>query len=63
MSTPWPGKRQRASTQLDGGYQYIKLARMAYYVNKEAYLQALQSHIEELQSPQPGTTSAAVASA
>ncbi|PKM29896.1 MAG: monooxygenase [Gammaproteobacteria bacterium HGW-Gammaproteobacteria-11] len=56
-------KRQRASTQLDGGYRYIKLARMAYYVNKEAYLQALQSHIEELQSTQPGTTSAAVASA
>ena len=52
-------KRQQASTNLDGGYDYIKLARMAYYVNKDAYLDALHQHITELEAgleqaaPQP----------
>lgn len=52
-------KRQKATTNLDGGYDYIKLARMAYYVNKDAYLQALNQHIAELEAsleqvtPQP----------
>ena len=52
-------KRQQATTNLDGGYDYIKLARMAYYVNKDAYLDALHQHITELEggleqaSPQP----------
>ncbi|UJJ33073.1 flavin-containing monooxygenase [Halopseudomonas maritima] len=43
-------KRQQASSNLDGGYDYIKLARMAYYVNKDAYLQALHQHIAELEA-------------
>ncbi|WP_265087660.1 hypothetical protein [Psychrobacter sp. N25K4-3-2] len=34
---------------LDGGYDYIKLARMAYYVNKEEYLATLAEHIAKLQ--------------
>ncbi|HEC52869.1 hypothetical protein LCGC14_0091310 [marine sediment metagenome] len=52
-------KRQKATTNLDGGYNYIKLARMAYYVNKDAYLKALHQHIGELEAglqqsaPQP----------
>lgn len=52
-------KRQKATTNLDGGYDYIKLARMAYYVNKDAYLDALHQHITELEAgleqaaPQP----------
>lgn len=52
-------KRQKATTNLDGGYDYIKLARMAYYVNKDAYLEALHQHIAELEAgleqvaPQP----------
>lgn len=52
-------KRQQATTNLDGGYDYIKLARMAYYVNKDAYLEALHQHIAELEAgleqaaPQP----------
>tara|TARA_R110000764_G_scaffold29470_1_gene68998 strand:+ start:20672 stop:22000 length:1329 start_codon:yes stop_codon:yes gene_type:complete len=43
-------KRQKAATNLDGGYNYIKLARMAYYVNKDAYLKALHQHIGELEA-------------
>jgi cation diffusion facilitator CzcD-associated flavoprotein CzcO len=52
-------KRARAGVTLDGGYDYIKLARMAYYVNKDEYLKTLAEHISELQSglsveqPQP----------
>jgi len=44
-------KQERAGVNLDGGYEYIKLARMAYYVNKHAYLQALKTHIDELEAP------------
>ncbi|HCN18002.1 MULTISPECIES: flavin-containing monooxygenase [Psychrobacter] len=46
-------KRQRAGTNLDGGYNYIKLARMAYYVNKDEYLDTLSKHIAELKIEQP----------
>ena len=41
-------KRERACVTLNGGYRYIKLARMAYYVNKEVYLETLKQHIAEL---------------
>lgn len=43
-------KREKAGERLDGGYNYIKLARMAYYVNKDAYLDALAGDIAELES-------------
>ncbi len=43
-------KRTHSSTVLDGGYDYIKLARMAYYVNKDDYLATLAEHIAELQT-------------
>lgn len=46
-------KRERAGQAIDGGYRYIKLARMAYYVNKDAYLQALRTHIGELEQTTP----------
>ncbi|UAW98455.1 NAD(P)-binding domain-containing protein [Halopseudomonas nanhaiensis] len=46
-------KRERAGVTLDGGYEYIKLARMAYYVNKDAYLAALRQHIGELERDLP----------
>lgn len=46
-------KRERAGVTLDGGYRYIKLARMAYYVNKDAYLAALAQHIGELERELP----------
>ena len=29
--------QQRASENLDGGYRYLKLSRMAYYVHKDSY--------------------------
>ena len=40
---------ERTGASLDGGYQYIKLARMAYYVNKDVYLATLKQHIDELE--------------
>lgn len=43
-------KKAHAGERLDGGYQYIKLARMAYYVNKDAYLKALSQHIADLEN-------------
>ena len=42
-------KKAHARDRLDGGYRYIKLARMAYYVNKDAYLDALSGHIRSLE--------------
>ncbi|TVP92035.1 MAG: NAD(P)/FAD-dependent oxidoreductase [Pseudomonadaceae bacterium] len=46
-------KRERASQPIDGGYDYIKLPRMAYYVNKDAYLATLKQHIGELEQALP----------
>lgn len=43
-------KKAHAGQRLDGGYQYIRLARMAYYVNKDAYLKALSQHIADLEN-------------
>lgn len=40
--------KQKASVRLDGGYQYLQLERMAYYVNKEAYRGQVRSHVAEL---------------
>ncbi|MFN3581755.1 MAG: flavin-containing monooxygenase [Pseudomonas sp.] len=56
-------KQERAGVNLDGGYDYIKLARMAYYVNKDAYLQALRTHIDELQGAPAEQPIAATANA
>ncbi|MFC4257539.1 flavin-containing monooxygenase [Marinobacter lacisalsi] len=47
-------KKEKAGERLDGGYNYIKLARMAYYVNKDAYLDTLADHIAELQTDDKG---------
>ena len=46
-------KRKRTGKTLNGGYDYIKLARMAYYVNKDEYLETLAKHIAELETEQP----------
>ncbi len=43
-------KKTSAGERLDGGYNYIKLARMAYYVNKDVYLDSLARHIADLES-------------
>ena len=42
--------RQEAGKNLDGGYAYLKLARMAYYVNKDCYRKAVNTHIAELKN-------------
>ncbi len=34
---------------LDGGYRYLKLDRMAYYVNKDVYRGRVRQHLRELQ--------------
>ncbi|MDO6824821.1 NAD(P)/FAD-dependent oxidoreductase [Marinobacter sp. 1_MG-2023] len=47
-------KKTRAGERLDGGYNYIKLARMAYYVNKDAYLDSLARHIADLETDSKG---------
>lgn len=54
-------RREQAGQTLDGGYRYIRLARMAYYVNKEVYLQRLQQHIADLERALPDADSAALA--
>ncbi|MGH8433262.1 MAG: flavin-containing monooxygenase [Pseudomonas sp.] len=46
-------KRERASIRLDGGYQYLELERMAYYVHKDTYRSSLQLHTQELQQALP----------
>lgn len=40
--------QQRCAQRLDGGYAYLPLERMAYYVHKDSYRQALKRHINEL---------------
>ncbi len=41
-------RRMRAAERVDGGYDYLRLARMAYYVNKTAYLGAIDRHLVDL---------------
>ncbi|HEX5513901.1 MAG TPA: NAD(P)-binding domain-containing protein [Gammaproteobacteria bacterium] len=41
-------KRQRAAIRADGGYQYLQLERMAYYVHKETYRRAVADHAGKL---------------
>lgn len=47
-------KRERASVRLDGGYQYLELERMAYYVHKDTYRQAIRQHSADLAQPVTG---------
>ncbi|MCC5812919.1 MAG: NAD(P)/FAD-dependent oxidoreductase [Ectothiorhodospiraceae bacterium] len=41
-------KRRHAASRITGGYRYLKLERMAYYVHKESYRKALAGHAREL---------------
>lgn len=43
-------KSTHYSQSKDGGYKYLKLDRMAYYVNKDDYRDALKKHIGELKA-------------
>lgn len=45
----------RAGQREDGGYQYLPLERMAYYVNKEAYRAAVNQHIADLKADLAGS--------
>ncbi|MCK5884885.1 MAG: NAD(P)/FAD-dependent oxidoreductase, partial [Alcanivorax sp.] len=37
-----------AGQTLDGGFDYLKLERMAYYVHKDSYRKAVNAHIADL---------------
>ncbi|MCY1555655.1 hypothetical protein D9M68_923340 [compost metagenome] len=41
-------KAERAGQRLDGGYAYLELERMAYYVHKDTYRSQVKAHIAEL---------------
>ncbi|WAC43927.1 NAD(P)/FAD-dependent oxidoreductase [Pseudomonas sp. SL4(2022)] len=43
----------RSAQRLDGGYSYLKLERMAYYVHKDSYRASVKQHIAELQQNLP----------
>ncbi|MBU2293622.1 MAG: NAD(P)/FAD-dependent oxidoreductase, partial [Gammaproteobacteria bacterium] len=43
-------KRERASVRLDGGYKYLQLERMAYYVHKDSYRQSIAQHSNSLRA-------------
>ena len=41
-------KRAQFARRIDGGFKYLKLDRMAYYVHKDSYLKALRRHTRAL---------------
>ncbi|MFV8783348.1 flavin-containing monooxygenase [Microbulbifer sp. SA54] len=41
-------KREKAGARADGGMQYLELERMAYYVHKDTYLEAMAGHTRDL---------------
>lgn len=43
-------KKAHASDRVDGGYDYLPLARMAYYVHKDSYLKQVRAHIADLEA-------------
>jgi cation diffusion facilitator CzcD-associated flavoprotein CzcO len=45
-------RRNRAADRLDGGYAYLQVPRMAYYVHKESYRKAVVGHIRALRKSQ-----------
>lgn len=48
-------KKSGAQQRIDGGYQYLPLDRMAYYVHKDSYRRTLREHIAELRRDLPRT--------
>ncbi|MBA1148546.1 NAD(P)-binding domain-containing protein, partial [Ectothiorhodospiraceae bacterium WFHF3C12] len=46
-------KRERAAEPVDGGYDYLQLERMAYYVHKESYRKAVARHARALRRELP----------
>lgn len=41
-------KRERYAERVDGGYKYLGVDRMAYYVHKDSYLKEVRRHIRAL---------------
>ena len=41
-------KREGWATRVDGGFKYLKLDRMAYYVHKASYLKEIRRHSRAL---------------
>ena len=41
-------KRSWSGARVDGGYAYLALDRMAYYVHKESYLRAMRRHLRAM---------------
>lgn len=56
-------KKDKATMEVDGGYDYLKLERMAYYVNKDSYRAAVAKETTALRRalPDAGNSSARVA--
>lgn len=44
-------KRAWDGSRIDGGYRYLALDRMAYYVHKDSYLRQLRRHLAALGAP------------
>lgn len=44
---------EQAGQRLDGGFAYLQLPRMAYYVHKDSYRAAIKRHIAELRRDLP----------
>lgn len=44
-------KSRSQTNDLNGGYDYLKLDRMAYYVNKDVYRGLVNRHLQELRLP------------
>lgn len=42
-----------AHSRLTGGYDYLQVERMAYYVAKDEFLDRVQAHLDELHAPMP----------
>jgi len=42
-----------AHSRLTGGYDYLQVERMAYYVAKDQFLDRVQAHLDELHAPMP----------
>ncbi|BBM88302.1 flavin-containing monooxygenase [Candidatus Uabimicrobium amorphum] len=42
-------KKENGLTDMRGGYNYMELERMAYYVHKDTYLKGINKHIAQLQ--------------
>lgn len=45
--------RKRRPQRIDGGYRYLQLDRMAYYVHKDSYRKAVLGHTRELRAALP----------